>query len=83
LSVGTLKENAEDRARKGRSRGLRGEDSPAHKLTRNQVVEIRARYARDHKAGVGFGTLAKEYGVSRGAIISILKYRTWKHEEKH
>jgi hypothetical protein len=75
LSLGTAGENAKQRATRGRSNPLRGENAPAHKLTENQVAEIRAKYAR---GGVGFGKLAKEYKVGRTTIIHIVQGKSWK-----
>jgi hypothetical protein len=74
LKLGTRKDNAQDRIMMGRARGARGEDSFAHKLTWKKVGEIRARHAE----GVGYGTLAKEYGVSKITIMHIIRRDTWK-----
>src|SRR5688572_27374074 len=64
LFLGTHKENMEDMARKNRSR--RGEAATCVRLTESQVREIRSKYRPGH--GHGHIALAREYGVSYGAI---------------
>ena len=54
----------------------RGERSPCAKLTERDVRELRARYAA---GGVSQPQLAREYGVTQGAIWCALQGRTWKH----
>jgi hypothetical protein len=56
----------------------RGEANKNAKLTAMQVKEIRARYIPRR---VGAHLLAKEYGVSKPAIRSILARKTWAHVE--
>ncbi len=53
----------------------RGERSPCAKLTEQKVREIRAKYA----SGEMQKTLAAEYGVSKGAILSVVHRKTWTH----
>jgi hypothetical protein len=53
---------------------LKGENHNQSKLTEAQVREIRS------KKGVNtYEALAKEYGVTKSAISSILNNRTWNH----
>ena len=65
LIPGTMADNCRDRDERGRN---------ARKLSDAQVLEIRARYAS------GDGThraLGLEYGVTRSAIGSIIRRKTW------
>jgi len=68
LWLGTDKDNAQDKSRKGRCRGR-------DKLTREQREEIKKRYI-PWKVSQSF--LANEYGVSKGAITALLSGRSWK-----
>ena len=63
LSIGSKRANADDMTRKGRR---------ASKLTRVQVLEIRAR--REDEVAV----LAVEFGVSESTIRSILAGKSWR-----
>jgi len=71
LRWGTPAENAADRLRDGTHQ--RGERQWRHKLTSDQVLEIRARKA----AGESYQTLAGEFGVSRSAVMLCVTRRTW------
>jgi hypothetical protein len=53
----------------------RGEDNTKAKLTSEQVMDIRRRYA----AGVSGPLMAREFRVRRGTILSIVRRHTWKH----
>ena len=77
LYDGDHDDNMRDAHERGRFRALRGEASPHAKLTTAQVLEIRSRYANE--AGVSQRSLAREYGVTRGSIRSIVDRKTWKH----
>lgn len=78
LFLGTHKDNADDRARKGRSaRNVNpqpGEKNGNAKLNSSQVLEIRSRYA----AGEKQVPLAKEFGVSQVLISRIILGEAWK-----
>ena len=53
-----------------------GENNPSARLTEEQVIKIRELY----KTGeYSYNKLAKMFDVSKGAINSILNYRTWIH----
>ena len=81
LFVGTKADNSADMVRKGRckSRGLGGEASGSHILTAKQVRKIRDLYARPE--GVNQAALARQYGVSEGAIRDVTHHRTWRYVE--
>lgn len=53
----------------------RGESSGGAKLTREQVLMIRERYARSEKSG----PLSREFGVTPTTIRSVTSGKTWKH----
>lgn len=58
-------------------KGLKaGEHNHNSKLTKDDVVVIKARLNRKHTASA----VAKDYNVSRGAITSIKLGRTWKSD---
>jgi hypothetical protein len=75
LRWGTPSENVRDAFRHGTAYipgGAKGEENPTSKLTVQQVLEIRA-------SNMSQRSLARHYGVSRGAIQWILTRRSWKH----
>jgi HNH endonuclease len=74
LFLGTNADNMQDCAAKGRT--ARGEKSGMHKLTEDQVREIRQRYS---EGGVSQRTLAGAYGVSIGVINTVIHQDAWKH----
>jgi len=76
LRLGTHQENMDDRTNQGRGANLKGEQHPIAKLTENQVIEIRARYAA---GGITQQKLADEYGVSQGIISDIINRTSWSH----
>ena len=47
-----------------------------HRLTEEQVIEMRRRYAT---AAEPHGDIAKRYGVSLATVGDVLNYRTWSH----
>lgn len=73
LYWGTPKDNADDRARHGRT--LRGEAHPSSKLTRAEVAALRLRAL----AGESLSTLAEVYGVSKAAVSRAARGVTWAH----
>ena len=76
LFLGTDADNAADKVRKGRHRfgTLSGSDNPRTLTTAAQAVEIRQAFAR----GTSVLTLAKEHGVGKHVVRSIIKRRTWR-----
>ena len=77
LFLGDHRVNMLDKFRKNRH--ARGEDSTRNKLTENDVREIRKKYRRVNARQSNVIELAKQYGVDRGAITSIISGRYWKH----
>lgn len=77
LSVGTLGDNMQDCAAKGRTahNSLPGERHPNAKLTDAQVMEIRQR----HALGERRATVATAFGVSKELIKAIVARRAWRH----
>lgn len=76
LFLGTHSENMKDMKAKGRSNYISGEQSPKSKLTEKDVKNIRKSYKRNI---VTMRSLADRYGVSMGAIQSVLNRTNWKH----
>jgi hypothetical protein len=72
LCWGTRSENRMDAVRHGTDSA--GERHGKSKLTWQAVAEIRAAYA----AGVKPTPLARKYGVTLGAVIHVVKGRSWK-----
>lgn len=73
LRRGTLSDNTQDMLAKGRHfTPWRGEQAAHSKLAETDVREIRA-------SPLGYRRLAKQYGVSIGAIRAIRRGKTWKH----
>ena len=70
LFLGTNSDNIRDKVAKGRAQHLYGEQHGKHKLTNEQVAEIRQRYAQ---GGVSYRQLAEEYGVDHSQIGNIVK----------
>lgn len=75
LFAGTQAVNMTDMASKNRS--SYGERQHLHKLTAEQIPEIRHRYvAANGRRGI-LTELAREYSVSRSAISAVVRGRTW------
>ena len=72
LLLGTHAQNSRDMVDRGRS--TFGARNPAARLTAEQVVEIRARYATGRYRQ---RDLADQFGVSRSHISGILSGRFW------
>jgi hypothetical protein len=72
LILGTQAENIQDMISRGRKHYGQGETSPNHKLTEQDVREIRT-------SKLPCSELARLYKVGRGYIYDILNRTTWKH----
>ncbi len=77
LWLGTHAENMKDRNRKGRTNPPRGDKSASAKLTEADVIDIRER-AKIRKLG-DINSMAKEFGVTRGTIYTVIARLTWTH----
>ena len=76
LSLGTALDNMRDALSRGHRNNLpKGEHHCHHKLTANQVKEIRSLRA----SGIAGSDLAAQYGVSQSTICDIIMRRTWDH----
>lgn len=80
LFAGSHKDNMEDAAEKGRltGPGYKGEEHHQSKLTEEEVVEIREKYATENQQ---FQELAEEYDVNRPQIGNIISGRKWEHAD--
>lgn len=76
IFAGTADDNHKDMFAKKRNVVLRGDDAPNAKLTSEQVLSIRAEYA---KGEVLQTQLAKRYGVTSVTIGQIVRRGMWKH----
>ena len=59
----------------------KGENNDKHKLTINQVKEIRRLYISKDKE-YGLSALARKYDVKHSSIYAIVNRKTWKHLEE-
>jgi hypothetical protein len=75
LFLGTGEDNMRDRDSKGRQ--TQGEKHHDAKLTVEQVKEIRLRYTSGSKKN-GIRPLAREFGICKSAMTSVVKFKTWK-----
>ena len=73
LAWGTPSENQADREIHGTSNA--GENNGMAKLTSTIAAEIRQRYAA---GGISQEKLGKEYGISGGTVLNVVKNRTYK-----
>lgn len=53
----------------------KGENFYNSKLTKEQVIQIRKEYTKNHT----FQDFANKYNVSRATIRDVILYKTWKH----
>ena len=75
LLLGTHADNVKDKVDRGRQRGSRGEDHYLHKLTAEEVIDIRQRHQRGEQSYL----LAQEYHVTSQTLCDVIKRRTWAH----
>jgi hypothetical protein len=74
LTWGTKKENASDR--KSHGGYSRGTECPSARLTEDQVLSIRRRYAAGESTMLG---MAREYGVAHATVAKVVHRKTWLH----
>ncbi len=72
LWLGTHQDNQKDKMAKGRGRGPRGTEAGNHKLTEQQIADIRS--STDSQS-----ILARRHGVTQPAICHIRTRRNWSH----
>ena len=77
LFLGTQSQNMLDSVNKGRARCLRtnGENSNFHKLTKEQVIEIRFLKGLTHLPNA---EIAKGFDITKATIRDICQYKTWR-----
>lgn len=75
LFLGTHAENMKDMTEKGRNFIPHGELCPLHKLTNEQVLEIR----RLCKSGLTNKAIAKRFKIDKTHVYQIKAFRIWKH----
>lgn len=79
LFLGTNDDNMKDMARKGRanrsSKNI-GIENGSHKLSPEQIIEIRELYSTKT---ISQSKLGKMYGVSQAVIWKIVTHKNWKH----
>lgn len=76
LSVGSPKDNSDDRDRKGRNVNYVGSKHGVSKLTEKDVICIRKLYA---EGGITQTAIAAIYGVHKSLISIIICRKGWKH----
>ena len=76
LWIGTQKDNMQDCKKKGRGNHAKGEKSYQSVLTENDVRDIRSKYKFKEYSSL---KIAKEYGVNKTTILSVIHRKTWKH----
>ena len=74
LFLGTVAENNQDRAKKGRSGDSSGEKNPGAKLKKEDVLEIRILLSQK----ISQRKIAKKFGVGKTAIARIFQGTHWK-----
>jgi hypothetical protein len=74
LYLGTDLDNARDRDRRGRRIAPKGESNGRSKLTTEQIIEIRRRYAQ---GGTSTRKLARQFAISQNQIWRIIKRLRW------
>lgn len=76
LWLGTRRDNSRDMDAKGRRVSVMGECVGTAKLDPARVRDMRNRYAM---GGVSTRVLAREYGISKSQVFSIVAGDDWKH----
>jgi len=80
LFLGTARDNAQDRARKGRNGNQNGEQGNNSKLINEQVLEIHTKY---RTTSITQRELATQYEISQSQINNIVRGKEWRHLLDH
>lgn len=75
LFLGTLLDNSQDMARKGRGRKAKGVQNSFNKYTPEIVLEVRKLRAE----GMSRGDLSRRFGIPGRTIYSFFTNETWRH----
>lgn len=78
LELGTVADNNRDRDERGRHVALKGENHGLSKLTKADVLSIRAEYVHGSRE-FGQCALARRFGVAQSLISQTVHRKTWKH----
>lgn len=76
LYVGTQKDNAQDRKKRGRQNSQKGSKHSQCIFDEKIVLKIRKSFSG--KRGE-YGSIAKKYGVDRKTIFNLITKRSWNH----
>ena len=76
LWVGTILENNQDMAKKGRASSQKGADHPMHKLNEDDIMKIRSLYRGGNYTQAQIAGL---FNVSNKEISLIVLYKRWGH----
>lgn len=76
LFLGTHLDNMEDRTRKGRNIGFKGDENPNSKLSKDDVRLLRESYVPGYYNCI---ELADRFGISVASVYRIVGNRGWKH----
>lgn len=72
----TPKENSQHAWDTGLSSALKGENHPNNKLSKNDILDIRAAY---NIGCFSYRDISEAYNITKGMVGHIIKRRTWKH----
>lgn len=75
LFIGTQQDNMNDMLAKKRDTTVKGEKHGRSKITKNDVLAIRALY----KNGIGYKELSQQFDTGYANVCSIVTRRSWKH----
>lgn len=76
LSLGSHADNVDDKVSKGRQASGEALNHPHRKMDWRKVSEMRALRAEGHKVM----DLASRFGVSKGTVLDVVHYRTWRKQ---
>jgi hypothetical protein len=75
LRLGNALENSKEKIEKGRANNsFPGESNPSHKLSKENVIEIRKRAS----LGESYSSISKDFNMTPECISSVVRRKTWK-----